>query len=65
MTLVGETTAIELRSVEEMRNFMLLCRLEIQLSQVRVFVDFANYDEIIQAFLKILTLQSFKVCFSY
>ena len=62
MTLAGKKTHIEVISVEEINNMLLLCQLETNLDHLVVLFE-EDYKEIINILLQIIKLKNLKVCF--
>ena len=64
MTLAGERTSIEVESVDEAKNLLLLCKQKVELYSLVVnFVRIEEYEEFKSLFFQIITL--LQVCFSF
>ena len=66
MTLAGERTSIEVGSVDEAKNLLLLCKQKVELYNLVVnFVRVKEYEEIKSLFFQIIKSQFLQVCFSF
>ena len=64
MTQADKETVIEVNSLESLNYFFILCKLEISLHGLHLYlVDENEYDELMKLFLQIIELPHLKVCF--